>query len=135
MTTQTGGFRVTSWVEQTGEQAGETKLIRVRASMAYEGVIDGEGVVEFVMFSPDGRVTTFVGLDDARALHPPVALISMEHSHFTLEAFPLVGIASLEQPLELRSIAEMNSVEPAVNIGDQLVIAEAQHLFPACRQE
>jgi hypothetical protein len=63
MTNQTGEFRVTAWDERPSAESGGTKLIRVRATMAYQGVIEGEGVVEFVMYSPDGQVTTFVGLE------------------------------------------------------------------------
>lgn len=60
---KTGGFQVKSWKEQTDEEPGKLKLTRVRATMAYQGVIEGEGVVDFLMYSPDGRVTSFVGLE------------------------------------------------------------------------
>jgi hypothetical protein len=63
MDTQTGTFQVKSWEEQTNEGAGGFKVTHVRATMAYQGVIDGEGVVEYLMYSPDGRVTSFVGLE------------------------------------------------------------------------
>ncbi len=63
MITQTGFFRVKAWDEQTGDQPGGPRLIRVRAVMVYQGVIDGEGVVEFDLYSPDGAVTRFVGLE------------------------------------------------------------------------
>ena len=60
---QTGKFQVKSWNQETNEESGGLKLTRARATMAYQGVIDGEGVVEFLMYSPDGRVTSFVGLE------------------------------------------------------------------------
>ena len=63
MTTESGRFRVKSWDEQAGEAVEGLALTRVRAGMTYEGVIEGEGLVEFVMVSPEAKVTTFVGLE------------------------------------------------------------------------
>jgi hypothetical protein len=63
MIDQKGEFRVTAWEEQPSGQSETVKLSRVRATMAYQGVLEGQGVVEFVLYSPDGRVTTFVGLE------------------------------------------------------------------------
>jgi hypothetical protein len=63
MDTQRGTFRVSSWAEQASDEPGGPKLARVRATMTYQGVIDGEGTVEMLLYSPDGRVTHFVGLE------------------------------------------------------------------------
>jgi hypothetical protein len=63
METHRGTFRVSSWAEQTGIETEEPKLTRVRAGMAYQGVIEGDGIVEMLMYSPDGQVTYFIGFE------------------------------------------------------------------------
>lgn len=63
MQTQRGSFKISSWAEQAGDELGGPQLTRVRAGVSYQGVIQGEGAVEFLMYSPDGRVTHFVGLE------------------------------------------------------------------------
>lgn len=63
MDKSTGTFRMLTWNEQTDETTDGLKLTRVRATMAYEGAIAGEGEVEFLMHSPDGLVTQFLGFE------------------------------------------------------------------------
>ena len=63
MSAQNGTFAIGSWDEAHYDESGESKLTRVRATMTYDGVINGAGVVDYLMCSPDGGVTTFVGLE------------------------------------------------------------------------
>ena len=57
-------FATTAWDESPyAETDGERKLTRTRAAFAYQGDIEGEGSVEYLMaYSPSG-LGSFVGLE------------------------------------------------------------------------
>lgn len=57
-------FKATSWEETPyAEFDGGRKLTRVHAVFSYEGVLEGEGTVDYLMaYGPDG-VGNFVGLE------------------------------------------------------------------------
>lgn len=64
-TITTGTFTVTSWNEEPlVELSDETQTImRARATQQYSGVIAGEGIVEYLMVTPNDGSTSFVGLE------------------------------------------------------------------------
>jgi hypothetical protein len=57
-------FKATTWEETPyAEFDGGRKLTRVHAVFAYEGVLEGEGTVDYLMaYGPDG-VGNFVGME------------------------------------------------------------------------
>jgi hypothetical protein len=59
-----GSFKATTWEEMPyTEFEGERKMTRVHAVFAYEGDIEGESTVDYLMaYSPDGT-GNFVGME------------------------------------------------------------------------
>ena len=57
-------FKVTHWDEQPyHETPAEGKLTRAHVTYSYEGDIEGEGTVEYLMAYPLADATRFVGLE------------------------------------------------------------------------
>jgi hypothetical protein len=65
MSTQgTGTFEVKSWDEKTyHELEGAGKLTRASVRKSYEGEVEGEGILEYLMAYRDDGTATFVGLE------------------------------------------------------------------------
>ena len=63
-TTGQASFKASTWEETSyAEFEGGRKLTRVHAVFAYEGDIEGEGIVDYLMaYSPDGT-GNFVGME------------------------------------------------------------------------
>jgi hypothetical protein len=60
----TGTFAFSRWDEQPYSQAeGGAKVTHARVTNAYHGDIEGEGQLAYLMFYPDDRTATFVGLE------------------------------------------------------------------------
>jgi hypothetical protein len=63
MTTAQGSFSITSWDEQTYEDlGGGVKLTRASVAQSFDGDLQGDGAVQWLMYyRPDGTAS-FVGL-------------------------------------------------------------------------
>lgn len=58
-----GTFEVTTWDESPYEEVeGEAHFTRASVTQSFEGEIEGEGAVEFLMVYPDKISASFVGL-------------------------------------------------------------------------
>src|SRR5438477_7731508 len=64
MTTHaTGTFEVKSWNEKPYEEIGEgAKLTRASVTQSFQGDIEGEGTVEYLMMYPNEKFASFVGM-------------------------------------------------------------------------
>ena len=57
-------FKVTGWDEKPYQEfEGGAKLTRAKVSQAYQGVINGEGLVEFLMSYTASGTASFVGME------------------------------------------------------------------------
>lgn len=59
----TGTFVVKSWDEKPYEELGEgAKLTRASVAETFQGDIEGEGTVEYLMMYPDANSASYVGM-------------------------------------------------------------------------
>ena len=59
-----GTFQVTSWVEEKyGGPQGTARLVRVNSSRDFEGDIEGESEVEYVMIYSGDKPVSFTGFE------------------------------------------------------------------------
>ena len=59
----TGTFHVKSWDEKPYQEiGGQAKLTRATVTQSFQGVIEGEGKVEYLMAYRENGTATFVGL-------------------------------------------------------------------------
>jgi hypothetical protein len=59
-----GTFEVTGWAEEIfGRSEGSARLARVNSTHSFQGDIEGEGTVEYVMVHADDSPVRFVGLE------------------------------------------------------------------------
>ncbi len=57
-------FKVTGWDEKPYQEfEGGAKLTRAKVSQAYQGAINGEGLVEFLMSYAASGTASFVGME------------------------------------------------------------------------
>ena len=57
-------FKVTTWDEKPYQEfEGGAKLTRAKVSQAYQGAINGEGLVEFLMCHAANGTASFVGME------------------------------------------------------------------------
>jgi hypothetical protein len=57
-------FKITSWEEQPyAEAAAGPKLTRAQVSQTFSGIVEGKGLVEYLMVSPEDGITEFTGLE------------------------------------------------------------------------
>lgn len=60
-------FKVTTWDEKPYQEFdGGAKLTRAKVSQAYQGAINGEGLVEFLMSHAANGTASFVGMELVR---------------------------------------------------------------------
>ncbi len=96
-TTGQASFKATTWEETPyAEFDGGRKLTRVHAVFTYEGDIEGEGIVDYLMaYGPDG-LGNFVRHGTHQpgvSAKSPAALLPSTPAHSTLKLFIQIGFS------------------------------------------